>query len=307
MKDPLTMRNPTCQGASNTTVDHNEFFKFSRVEFPSGQALGIGACAIRAIPKGTCILSEAPLIVASMLTLQENVNKLDEASRRQMFSLVDSHAPNGKAKTPLGIFRTNAYPCPGHMDAGNSADFGGLFPICARFNSSCLPNVSHRYIPALNRLNIYTASEISEGEELLTCYIDPPYMTRDERRSVLLQRFNFVCNCEACSLEGEKLTRSDLNRSRLKQLDAATFDLIRQGRYQRAINAAEERLKLLQLEMLNSPAAMVRVCYDAYQACLHANEKDGAKLWLGLVLKYTKMCDSDNEVAGVQNLLDKLH
>jgi len=30
-------------------------------------------------------------------------------------------------------------------------------------------------------------------------------------------------------------------------------------------------------------------------------------MWLSLVLKYAKMFDLDNEVVGVQNLLDKLN
>ena len=44
-------------------------------------------------------------------------------------------------------------------------------------------------------------------------------------------------------------------------------------------------------EKLDSPAAMVRACYDGYQACAHGDDGKGALAWLTRVYDYTRQSD----------------
>ncbi len=51
----------------------------------------------------------------------------------------------------------------------------------------------------------------------------------------------------------------------------------------------QERLELLVLEELHSPAALVRLAFDAQQACERSFDRRGAAKWKKVVAKNTKL------------------
>ena len=311
--------------SSTTTIaaPADACFKTASVEKYDG---GIGCFATRDIRKGEVVLIERPVVVAKDVgggigrgaadaskagaeaRLDAAVAALSEADRAKVFALTDVHSSGGggggggggsSEATALGIFRTNAYPTAGGE--------GGLFPLFARFNHACTPNVSHRWCPADSVpadggpgagggvRAVFAARDIAAGEELLNSYIEPA-APRHERRAALRAQFGFDCTCAACALgdDAATLRESDRRRARAGALDDEIFGHIRSGRYAPALAAVEERLALLEAEGLAAPAVRVRVCYDAYQACAHRDGGGGgadAGAWLRRVLKNTELSD----------------
>ena len=141
--------------------------------------------AATAIRKGQLILEEKPLLIvsdscSSSSTIDSLVAALSPASRERFWDLADAHR-SGTAKSAAGIIRTNAYPI--------SAAQGGVFPLFARFNHSCTPNVTHAFRDGVRR--VHASRDIAEGEELLNSYVDVAQGTR-ERQAMLSAQFRFV-------------------------------------------------------------------------------------------------------------------
>ena len=63
------------------------------------------------------------------------------------------------------------------------------------------------------------------------------------------------------------------------------------NRYAEGVAAVQEQLALLAEEGIDAPAAVLRASYDAYQACSHDGDGDGALLWLRRVLVNTELSD----------------
>ena len=119
----------------------------------------------------------------------------------------------------VGIFQTNAYPL-GFTDITAStggAKEAGVFLLCSRLNSSCVPNVNNHYNEAMGALCIYALRDIEEGEELCVCY-NSVFGCREERQRSLFEKFRFNCTCETCQLEGGALEKSDERREMLGRL-----------------------------------------------------------------------------------------
>jgi len=76
----------------------------------------------------------------------------------------------------------------------------GLFPIASKFNHSCYPNCVAYFQQRTQTLVVRTTSYVSAGSELNVTYLpeDTLYMPTDQRRTVLLQQYGFVCECVRC-------------------------------------------------------------------------------------------------------------
>jgi hypothetical protein len=273
-------------------------FKVAEVTTYAG---GLGCFATRPIAFGELILREAPVLVAddddaSGRQLEAAVARLTPEARDAVFSLVDSQeqeqggGDGSNAKTAAGIVRSNAYP----TEEGQ----GGLFPVFARFNHSCTPNVSHRWNGDVGQRLVFATRAVQAGEELLNNYV-PTTMATAARQSSLREKFGFDCSCSACTQPSQE--SSDACRVRAAELDEAAYRHISRGRYKEGIAAVEEHIALLEQEGLASPAALVRACYDGYQACAHGGDNKGALAWLTKVYGYTKQSDLEGS-AGLKEL-----
>ncbi len=157
---------------------------------------GIGAFAVQDIPLGTLVLCEAPIIVASPSNFETRMAALSDSSREQLFSLHDNWTSDTGSKTAVGIFRSNGLP------TDESKDEGGLFLNFSRFNSSCTPNISHRWYNTEGVRRVFASRLIKAGEEILNCYISP-FGPRATRQAALQSHFGFSCSCVCCTLLGD--------------------------------------------------------------------------------------------------------
>jgi SET domain len=105
-----------------------------------------------------------------------------------------------KPNEPLsGIFQTNALPCGANetnLEAQPAYEHG-IFVVGSRFNSSCTPNVNAYWNLDSNEMEFRVMRNIEIGEELCIAYCDI-LKSRDERRKILKQVWNFDCHCDGC-------------------------------------------------------------------------------------------------------------
>eukprot|EP01006_Ploeotia_vitrea_P058140 TRINITY_DN68854_c0_g1_i1.p1 TRINITY_DN68854_c0_g1~~TRINITY_DN68854_c0_g1_i1.p1 ORF type:complete len:323 (+),score=27.17 TRINITY_DN68854_c0_g1_i1:51-1019(+) len=202
---------------------------------------GFGWFAVRDLAPGTRLIREWPLFtydtyesladkkaaVPDKKSVQDALDKLSEGQRNMFEELMDAHG--GKA-VHHGICETNGFALADHK--------AGIFPTLARVNHSCTPNAryqwkQHEKPPGV--MDLYVDLPIKEGEEITISYC-AEITPRDVRRDTL-KKYQFECNCVACSLTGEAQQTSDSNRSRMRE--------IRKNFAIKEATGGEEGLKLL--------------------------------------------------------------
>ncbi|RGP68880.1 mynd finger and set [Fusarium sporotrichioides] len=161
---------------------------------------GKGLFAVTKIPKGTCIITESPLIeiprespshdlLHQIITSQ--LAKLSEAQRKSFYSLLNSHPDHGEE---VGIAETNGL-CPG-PDAKN----GAIFSITSRINHSCKPNAQIQWDEHLKKITVHAIENIEQGQEITVTYLGEPLLAYEQRQEKLKTSFGFDCRCRLCSL-----------------------------------------------------------------------------------------------------------
>lgn len=244
--------------------------RFARVQ---AHEAGIGGFAKRDIVRGEVVLREKPIVtVADASGLDAAIAALDDTARRKFFSLCDWRTP----KTALGIFQSNGYPC---------GDKAGVCFKFSRVNHSCAPNLCHVWDED-GFYYVFAAKDIRKGDELCTTYIDVA-QPRSQRQAILRDHFGFDCRCPACE---EPSSQGDDRRQRIADLDVAIYEDVKKGRYDAAVVKADERIRLLELEGIDTPPMMVRTCNDAHQAMVHKGDRRRAGEWFQRLDFYSKLC-----------------
>ncbi|EAS34062.1 uncharacterized protein CIMG_05086 [Coccidioides immitis RS] len=181
---------------------------------------GFGCVATSRIPKGTRILTEAPLftvpkaaadIQAVEEALLKELKSLSKDQQHSFFSLHNAH--KGKCSPVIGITKTNAIPF------GSGGADGGIFPRAARINHSCKQNAQNTWNHNLSKLTIHAFKDIEEGEEITISYVDGAE-TFNTRQLCLEEAFGFVCQCELCSLSAEENKKRDNRLEEMARLDS---------------------------------------------------------------------------------------
>ena len=182
---------------------------------------GKGLVAVTKIPKGTRILSEAPIfrvprdnsdIKALERIVANEVERLNMNQQRSFFDLTNIYS-NAHSRS-LGIARTNVLPL------GSNARSGGLFLEASLINHSCRHNSQNTWNENIGRLTIHTLQDIEEGEEITIMYL-PTTSAYTERQHFLQEKFKFDCNCELCLLPRAKRERSDTRLREIQAIDKA--------------------------------------------------------------------------------------
>jgi len=115
---------------------------------------------------------------------------LTKSQQARWMALHDANAATEDAKTPTGIFQTNAI---------SSAGAVFIFGLLSRINHSCMPNVYKDMAQSGDEIVIKALFEPRRGDELLISYTPGDMMkSTHERREVLQRRYKFACNCERC-------------------------------------------------------------------------------------------------------------
>ena len=116
--------------------------------------------------------------------------RLGSRQQQRWMSLVDSFS-TPPAKSPGNILRSNAFTQPATGD-------NYLFELLSRANHCCRPNMRRSFAGEV--AVVTTTRAVAAGEELLLSYLSDSDLQRstEERRALLRDKFNFVCECERC-------------------------------------------------------------------------------------------------------------
>ncbi|KAF9343820.1 hypothetical protein BGX26_005171, partial [Mortierella sp. AD094] len=131
---------------------------------------GRGMFATQDIKRGTCVISEAPLVfVSPNIPKPKTLMAVDAMSKKNTKYLHALHNIFSEEELPkdIGIIRTNALPL------GEGAMEGAVYRAISRINHSCAPNVRHTWNLDTQKEYIHAIEDIAAGAEILTCYIDP--------------------------------------------------------------------------------------------------------------------------------------
>ena len=126
---------------------------------------------------------------------------MDQEDRRIIMGLANNYEdyPN----EVLAIFKTNA------MTIGPSE--AALYPWVCRANHSCHPNCNYYHNADLGVQQLYSVTNIMEGEEITVSYLpDNMIAPRQDRQRFLKKNHNFLCQCSVCTLHGEQLREDEV-------------------------------------------------------------------------------------------------
>ena len=160
--------------------------------------------------------------------------------------------------------------------------------MMCRVNHACVPNVHHQWNAATRRQELRAIRRIKKNEEILTSYFDGAGMTRDERHSLQLKKWNFCCACAKCSLQGEALAASDAREIEIARLDSG-IAIIAPFDPEKALRYAKRRIRLLIEDGGADPVEMARTEHDAYQICLKLGDDVEAHQWLFRAYRHNKI------------------
>eukprot|EP00026_Physarum_polycephalum_P012085 Phypoly_transcript_12356.p1 GENE.Phypoly_transcript_12356~~Phypoly_transcript_12356.p1 ORF type:complete len:347 (+),score=35.40 Phypoly_transcript_12356:42-1043(+) len=259
---------------------------------------GKGLFATRDIKKGECIVSEFPLVKSEDVTsFNRAFLALSDAEKDILFSLHDTHSTDEHRSIAkaLSIYRTNSVHLSDDVTTaptifGVSLDSeSGLFPIFSRINHSCTPNSNHYFNPALGKETVHAVKDIAAGEEVTTTYIDL-LSSRKQRRKILEQKFNFLCECPACSVPAAE--QSDNRRTEANKLHKEIPDVAR--RNWRGVVKMVNRAVALLTEEGCAEIYTAGLYYDAYQVCAAGGQLKEAREFVGKALEAAKIYRGEN-------------
>jgi hypothetical protein len=117
----------------------------------------------------------------------------------------------------VGITKTNAIPL------GVKATQGGIFPVCSRFNHSCLANAAYSWNARSGEERVFAVKRIKLNEEITVTYLteDIAYTSRDARQMRIKHKFGFVCQCQCCGAASDLVAKSDQHHTEIARLEMA--------------------------------------------------------------------------------------
>lgn len=159
---------PEC--SSTTQAEYRSFLKLFGLPKKSDSVLGI---------------QDAQRLYGMVLNIPAIGNHFDSVEKRRfLMHLGLQH---------FLIVRRNAMNFQNH-DGSSLVEIMAIYS--SFFNHSCAPNAKHMYIG--NKICLFTILPVRKGEQLFIQYRDGEGSTK-ERRSFLLNLFDFECNCIKCT------------------------------------------------------------------------------------------------------------
>ena len=189
------------------------------IRHAEGKSLGCFAC--RFIQKGTKIVTERALIHIHG-SLRQSIAAFNGLTLNEKCQFISPHASRG------GAFSTSHKPQIDNLDdiiqeisMTNSFSITRgmesiLAVLVAGVNHSCLPNAEQLYIAEEGVSTLWTIKDIPADEEITLSYIDE-FRGYEERKKMLNDNWNIVCNCKACDATTEFGKASDCRRVVLQQ------------------------------------------------------------------------------------------
>lgn len=259
---------------------------------------GKGVIARTYIPRGTRIISEAPLfsisnfaqtslqdIVAYVTTILKQLPKDDQRG------FLGLHNAFIRQASPFyGIVRTNSLPF------GPDSPELGLFLTCARLNHSCSPNANHSWNSETKMENVHAIRDIDPGEEITICYqsAQSSHQDRASRQDELLKMFGFECHCMICDLPEDESLESDQRRHEIDQLDRiiGSGDLLMYDG-PKALGACRTIIEHLEDEGIQD-MRVARAYYDSFQICVSNGDIARASVFARKHIEEMMVCEGDD-------------
>lgn len=231
------------------------------VQSPLGAGSGlVAACAI---PRGTVVLRDVPIMMCptshAATSLEEaeamherNVDrlfsKLHPKKQRAFMDLMswDKYDDEEGNPTVIGLFQTNSLQI---ADKDNTNNTSAVFLGMCRTNHSCRPNVHHYWRVDLQQLVLTTTRDLQAGEELFLLYGPSECMDTAGRRLHLKTEFGFECQCPMCKEQGNGGAgdegRGDERMREINQRCADVQGQVAAGAHQKALDSIDVCLTLM--------------------------------------------------------------
>lgn len=178
------------------------------------QGRGLGLFAVRAIPSGTIILQEAPLLRGRYdghCSFEAGYSGLDAAQKKSFDALHNPCLCGHKLCVESEINKVVRANCFRHFPAEGpiSTDWGqledalidteiDLYLVASRMNHACAPNTARGFTED-HTILFKAIRNIHKGEEITTTYLDCKKVSnRAVRREWLMRSYGFNCSCTAC-------------------------------------------------------------------------------------------------------------
>ena len=206
---------------------------------------GEGLVAVRDIPLGTPILSEAALF-----SIKGGLNPTSSQANKPEFQELSCpiDPPTNKARFIANNFE---------MGRKDGRKMRGVFVTASRFNHSCVPNAHFAWNSGSNRLTIHASIDIPQGEEIFINYRVENYLKPAiERQQELNRDYGFVCDCPACQPNTDSARASEARRKLMTVLNSIidqTQDLATQAQREQLLANIKSFRHQLQEEHLFYP------------------------------------------------------
>ena len=212
--------------------------------------------------------------------LKECFDKVPIDKQNAFMRLFDCH--QDKEKTLLGIVSTNGL----IQQNGETLVFLNI----SKLNNSCLPNVAFEFVPPYGR--IYAVKDIQKGEELSIDYggYGSRFSTLKERQEMLLDKYDFTCECELCTMDNDKYNEIESARVRYKRLEE---QIPKTTDPQTIGSLIKERYEMMEKGQLMIPSLVALHANDSFQLANGLGNQEEARRYAkmaydSLVIKYGK-------------------
>ena len=244
---------------------------------------GKGLVATQTIPRGTRILSEIPLVVASEAesnsrlaseTIKRQVGALDVSSRETFLSLHNIYPYANAQEQYMGMFRTNALP----LSAAD--DQGGICLEACRINHACDNNAVKSWNERIKRHTVHALRDIETGEEITVNYLGT-MGKRTIRREKLRSRFSFTRSCNLCILSDDESRKYDEQLEEILALDRLFDRFGIEGiltRPRKMLTAIDRQLGLYRSQHLHD-SGFARCFFDAGQVMIINGDQARARIF----------------------------
>ncbi|KAL2071183.1 hypothetical protein VTL71DRAFT_12418 [Oculimacula yallundae] len=189
------------EGYEEDDVEGDSPTELTSIKLEGSPGKGIGVFALRNVKKGAEIFRESAVIeektrAQSWLHAEALFHVLSKGTKNRLLLLTrycaceDTEAPCVKT-TLEKIWNANRFQKESGEKAGKY-----LFSIAACINHDCRPSSYFRFTKE-GHIVFYAARGIRKGEEITYGYLNLPGPA-ELRRSILIDKYGFVCQCSAC-------------------------------------------------------------------------------------------------------------
>eukprot|EP00092_Neocalanus_flemingeri_P029853 GFUD01032411.1.p1 GENE.GFUD01032411.1~~GFUD01032411.1.p1 ORF type:complete len:327 (+),score=98.82 GFUD01032411.1:116-1096(+) len=241
---------------------------------------GRGMIATRDIKEGQVVMRDKTIVTAkhdvsdpdNWDSLAEMVSRLPDTVRERYLALQPRLGLGlGEEQLAVRIFLNNAIA----LGAAGLDSRLGIFPRLSLINHACSPNAKWSMVKGRMNVKVVMAiTSIVKGEEVTCSYFgDQEEMAFASKlsREQFLSSWSFVCSCNVCSLEGERLEENERKRNELRKISEnieCEEDLVRKARL------CLQKLDMVKLVGVEIVSELSYTYQQAYMACWSTGEDD---------------------------------